>query len=254
MQREGQREEGQRKKMLKMALVAGQQMSAFVSSHPLLPTNFELEFERVLCPFVLDNVNRYAGCEYTDVKTVDAPELLVKGFAERGHSQVVRSTVRGTLHRLLMPFTDSNSDGGGHVEGTGGAGSDGVGGDDASGVQRALVFAKHSIERLLGGECPIDELVMGAYLWRQNQEDLSRMASITGVGSGGGGSSGSSGKLLKADVDGLKTSHVALAVRTLQRRPWRRFRLGEWVPYVITTSSDVGATQCASAVDPLMWR
>jgi hypothetical protein len=40
-------------------------LAEYVSSHPTMPAAINLEFERVLCPLLLDNVNRYAGAEYT---------------------------------------------------------------------------------------------------------------------------------------------------------------------------------------------
>jgi hypothetical protein len=83
-------------------------------------------------------------------------------------------------------------------------------------VTKAVDCVCDSISSILSGDVHLDELTMGAYLWRQNHSDIQRMAF-------------DEANVTKEDKDGLKTPHVSLAVRLLKRHPDRRFRLGEWI-------------------------
>lgn len=59
------------------AVKEGMELAEYVSSHPSMPSAINLEFERVLCPLLLDNVNRYAGAEYTSIHHIP-PTVHVK--------------------------------------------------------------------------------------------------------------------------------------------------------------------------------
>lgn len=165
------------------------------------PQPIKLEYQRVLQPFVLLQVNRYAGN--------DSGELHVKGVgSERGSPLFVRRALRETLRCALL-------------------------GGELALAQQA---ARDAVDALTTGKLDVDDISCGAFLWRQDHDDLERMAH-----------SNSKRALSKEDNDALRTPHVALAVRLLQREPRLRFRLGEFVSSVICAGGD---TQSETVEDP----
>ena len=82
------------------AVAEGKAMAAFVSDR--FPAPLNLEFEKVLHPFLLLRVNRYAGAAYVTEERGEQPTLLVKGVGvERGSNEFSKSAIRGALAELL---------------------------------------------------------------------------------------------------------------------------------------------------------
>ncbi|KAJ8608621.1 hypothetical protein CTAYLR_008714 [Chrysophaeum taylorii] len=163
------------------AVRVGQQCADLVTSKT--PDPLALEFQRVLQPFVLLHVNRYAGTE--------RGSLHVKGVGvDRGSPPFVRRVLRTTLEAALV----------------------------SKDLELAKSAARRAVDALSSGRVDVDDLALGAFLWRQDHEDLQQMAN---------------GRRTKADVDALRTPHVALAVRLLKRGSNARFRLGEFVKGIV---------------------
>lgn len=168
-----------------------------------VPEPIKLEFQRVLQPFLLLQVNRYAGNE-------DGIHH-VKGIGvDRGSPDFVKRSLHATLRAALLEC-------------------------DLDASRRV---ARGAVDALTSGRVDVDDLVSGAFLWRQDQQDLERMAF-----------SGNNKAPTQDDVNALRTPHVALAVRLLTRVPQLRFRLGEFVPSIVCASSTL-KTQSECVEDP----
>ena len=95
----------------------------------------------------------------------------------------------------------------------------------------AAMLCAQRMEALLTAEVSLDALVEGAFLWRVDHCDLQRMANA-------------SRSMIRGNDDdrnALRTPHVNVAVRAVRADSRRRFRLGEFVPYVLVCS-DGGPT------------
>jgi len=199
------------------AVDEGQKMANLVTR--TLPDPLKLEYQRVLQPFLLTQVNRYAGGEVVVdddgnvVKKSRRRSLHRKGLgAERGSASFVRRVVRECLDAALVRES----------------------------VDLAKARAVAAVDALVGGRVDVGELTLGAFLWRVDHDDLERMRRHA-----------PGRKRPKEDVDALKTSHVALAVRDLAREPRRRYRLGEFVPEVVAfRSGSTSSTQCDNVENP----
>lgn len=232
------------------SVMAGEFLATAVSEQFAAPP-IKLEFERVLCPFLLLHVNRYAGVEYGDGGDVVGGrngQLLIKGVeSERRMSpSVVRRAVACVLHELLVT-------------------RDPV---------RAKAVAEAEIRQLLSGGCRMSDLIMTAGLWRADSGDIKAAAeallddggaSDDEDGSDDGRSGAASGKgrararpkqkaeatsAVRPGRGGTTVPHVALAGKISNRDPDRAFLLGERVPFVLLQDAR-GATQASQAEDPL---
>ena len=190
----------------KTAVAEGEQMADLVTN--ALPGPLKLEYQRVLQPFLLTQVNRYAGAEVVDGRR----SLHVKGLgSERGSPLFVRRIIRECLDAALVR-------------------------ESVDLAKKRLVAA---VDALVGGRVDVDDLTLGAYLWRVEHDDLERMRTHE------------SSKRSKEDVDALRTSHVTLAVRDLNREPRRRYRLGEFVPEIVAFRPNAtSGTQCDNVESP----
>ncbi|KAL4424029.1 hypothetical protein ABPG75_001330 [Micractinium tetrahymenae] len=134
------------------AIQAGRLAAQEVTSQ--FPPPMRLAFERVMHPFLLLHINRYAGAAFE--KEEDAAgegQLLVKGIKSmwRQTAPIIRTTLYGALQRLLLR-------------------------NDPEG---AADFAKGQIRRLLTGRVDMNELAMSGGLWRVTGEQVERMAAGT---------------------------------------------------------------------------
>ena len=102
------------------------------------------------------------------------------------------------------------------------------------GVAGACAFAARRVDALLAGDVDAGELELGAFLWRVDHGDLDRL---------------SRGAKTREDVDALRTPHVALAARTLRKEPLKRYRLGEFVPSLVSRGCK-GDAQNETVADP----
>ncbi|KAH8049495.1 hypothetical protein JL720_15592 [Aureococcus anophagefferens] len=102
------------------------------------------------------------------------------------------------------------------------------------GVAGACAFAARRVDALLAGDVDAGELELGAFLWRVDHGDLDRL---------------SRGAKTREDVDALRTPHVALAARTLRKEPLKRYRLGEFVPSLVSRGCK-GDAQKETVADP----
>jgi len=184
-------------------------IAEFVSGQ--LPPALTLEYERVLCPLLLDAHNRYAGAEYVS-GLEPRPALHQKGLIERRQCAYVADAVRGALERLL------------------------VDGDRAA----ALSYCEAACSRLLMGEVSSHLLVEGGFVKRADQTDLCRMAGLAVPEKKGSAKklSAAEQKNQAAEDETLrKENAISLAIELLQRsatadgRATRSFRLGEFVPF-----------------------
>ncbi|KAL4423537.1 hypothetical protein ABPG77_006560 [Micractinium sp. CCAP 211/92] len=131
------------------AIQAGRLAAQEVTSH--LPAPMRLAFERVLNPFLLLHINRYAGAAFEREEEANAEgQLLVKGIKSmwRQTAPIVRTTLYGALQRLILQ-------------------------NDAEG---AAEFAKGQILRLLTGQVDMIELAMSGGLWRVTGDQVERLA------------------------------------------------------------------------------
>ncbi|CAI5468264.1 unnamed protein product [Closterium sp. Yama58-4] len=225
----------------------------------LFPAPMAVKLERVLCPFMLLQVNRYAGRQVYPVPSPPPPapptqrtashqhqgstvaeaaaqeeeerdmsRLLVKGIEtdRRDVPLFVRATCRAVIRRIL------------------------VNGDVAAAAREA----REAVVRLMTGGCSMFELVMTGGLWRVNDSDLSAIAQQTAAASAGAAGAASRGlhssqRPEAAAVGGARREgggpataeegrgpHVALAARLKARDPDRRFLIGERIPYVLLDS------------------
>ncbi|KAI5084309.1 hypothetical protein GOP47_0000478 [Adiantum capillus-veneris] len=168
------------------------------------PPPMSLKFEKVLCPFLLLQVNRYAGKDVTYPIDVDkGGRMFVRGLESerRDVPPFVRGVSKIALQEILL---NEN-------------------------VGAALDACKHEIKRLLSGKCSMMELIMTGGLWRVDDHDISRLASAI--------------KSPKKESGGAATAeegrgpHVALAVRLKRNDPERQFHIGERIPYVLVNNS-----------------
>ncbi|KAH8067094.1 hypothetical protein JL721_7790 [Aureococcus anophagefferens] len=101
------------------------------------------------------------------------------------------------------------------------------------GVAGACAFAARRVDALLAGDVDAGELELGAFVARDHG-DLDRL---------------SRGAKTREDVDALRTPHVALAARTLRKEPLKRYRLGEFVPSLVSRGCK-GDAQKETVADP----
>ena len=174
------------------AVTEGKAIAAYVSNHTKLPAALTLEFERVLCPCLLDAHNRYAGAEFV---TGDEPkgQLHIKGLIERRQCAYVADVVKGALTRLLVE------------------------GDD---IPATLAYCARACRELLAGEVPSDLLCEGGFLKRCDQRDLLRMAGMEGE-KAKPVDKAEAKKLREADETLRKENAVALAIETLRQSATR---------------------------------
>lgn len=180
------------------------------------PSPMCLKFEKILCPFLLLQVNRYAGKDVMLSKEEKGEgTLFVRGIESerRDVPLFVRTVCKIALQEILLK-------------------------ED---VQAALNACKREIQRLAAGKCSMMELVMTGGLWRVDDHDISRLAS--------------SMKSPKKDLGGASTAekgrgpHVALAVRLKRSDPERQFHIGERIQYVLV--KNFSKLQDDMAEDPL---
>eukprot|EP00854_Cymbomonas_tetramitiformis_P003232 gene3232-4076_t len=192
---------------------------AQLATRDCLPRGLRLTFERVLCPFLLLHVNRYAGraLDPPSGSKVPPPWLLVKGVKSewRLSPPFVRRALTAVLQAALLREP-------------GGAGA-------RAATEAALRVARGTVRALLSGEASVGDLVMTGGLWRVTGKDIHR------AGDSGGDDPG-------APAAELRGPHVHLAVRLRAQDPGREFVLGERIPYVLMAG---GRTQEESAADPL---
>eukprot|EP00633_Aureoumbra_lagunensis_P004615 CAMPEP_0197309620 /NCGR_PEP_ID=MMETSP0891-20130614/8198_1 /TAXON_ID=44058 ORGANISM="Aureoumbra lagunensis, Strain CCMP1510" /NCGR_SAMPLE_ID=MMETSP0891 /ASSEMBLY_ACC=CAM_ASM_000534 /LENGTH=859 /DNA_ID=CAMNT_0042794791 /DNA_START=74 /DNA_END=2654 /DNA_ORIENTATION=+ len=126
------------------AVIEGRRLAEHVTkSMKIYP--LRLEFERVLQPFVLVQVNRYAGVELQG----SSRRLHVKGIGvDRGAPSFIRRVLRNCLVNALLQRD----------------------------LSKAKSRAELAIKSLLAGHVDIDELTLGAFLWRQDHDDIKRMS------------------------------------------------------------------------------
>ncbi|WIA33365.1 hypothetical protein OEZ86_006502 [Tetradesmus obliquus] len=208
------------------AVALGQQAAQLVTAQ--LPPPIELKYERVMCPFMLLHVNRYAGCSYETAAAVEAGEgqLLVKGVKAvwRQSAPLLQNTLMGALQHILMQRD----------------------------VPGAMRFVEGQIARLLSGRVELWECVMTGGLWRVTGQQLEKAAAAADA-AGSGNAAGSCGGAAAAAAAGggdedVKGPHASLAVRLSQRDPDKKWLLGERLPYVLLTGA---RTQDEAAEDPL---
>ncbi|KAH7314892.1 hypothetical protein KP509_21G026000 [Ceratopteris richardii] len=180
------------------------------------PPPLSLKFEKVLCPFLLLQVNRYAGRDVTCLTDRSEGKIMfVRGLESerRDVPPFVRTVSKMALQEILL---NDN-------------------------VRAALDICKQEIKRLVSGKCSMRELIMTGGLWRVDDHDISRLAS--------------SSKSLRKEVGGGATAeegrgpHVALAVRLKKNDPDRQFHIGERIPYVLV--NNLSKLQDDMAEDPL---
>jgi hypothetical protein len=182
-------------------------MASYVSEHAEMPAALTLEYERVLCPLLLDRHNGYAGAEWV-TGAEPTPALHQKGLIDRSQCAFVQEAILRTLRTLL-------------VEGRG----------SAAGMDASLSCAADAARELLGGEVDSSELAEGGFLKRADQRDLIRMARLAGATSA------------NADDKTLSRQNCyALAIELLRESavdgtPTRVFRQGEYVPFVLVKKS-----------------
>ncbi|CAI7876645.1 unnamed protein product [Closterium sp. NIES-53] len=236
----------------------------------LFPAPMAVKLERVLCPFMLLQVNRYAGRQVFPVPSPPPPAqrtaphqhqgstpvaaaaqeeeekdmslLLVKGIEtdRRDVPLFVRTTCRAVIRRILLD------------------------GDVAAAAREA----RAAVVRLMTGGCSMFELIMTGGLWRVNDSDLTTIVQQTAAASAAaagrasrgldtpqrseataGGGAGREGAGPATAEEG-RGPHVALAARLKARDPDRRFLIGERIPYILL---DNGARlQDGMAEEPLL--
>ena len=79
------------------AVDTGRQMAVYVSEHSSLPSLLKLEFERVLCPMLLDSFNNYAGAEWT------------RGVEETAAAASSHAATEGSRHSSPFPSSPSRT-------------------------------------------------------------------------------------------------------------------------------------------------
>ena len=197
------------------AIKMGIEASKLVSEY--FPEPLQLKFERVCSPFMLLHVNRYAGRSFTGESDVQKEgQLVVKGIRStwRQSAPYIQHTLHGCLLRILM-----------HQD-----------------IDAALKFAEERIDRLLGGNVEVFDLVMTGGLWRVTGEQIESAAAID-----------DRNKTSK-DTEGqergeIRGPHASLAVKLSRRDPGRCFVLGERIQYVLTAGHRL---QDEAAEDPLL--
>ncbi|GAQ79724.1 DNA polymerase catalytic subunit [Klebsormidium nitens] len=198
------------------AIELGHQASAVASA--AFPPPISLKFERVLSPFLLLQVNRYAGRQFTSAgEGKGQGTLFVKGVEvdRRDVPGFVRIVCKRVLQKILV---DRDVDG-------------------------AVEASTAMIRRLVGGKCSMSDLVMTGGLWRVNDEDITRVAAGTP-------SKGPSGQREgPATAEEGRGPHVSLAVRLKRRDGDRQFHIGERIPYVLVSGR--GKLQDDMAEDPV---
>jgi len=203
------------------AIKVGKVASAVVSQ--AFPDPIELKFQNIMQPFLLLQVNRYAGRVFSTIEADEIQggggELVVKGLKSmwRQAAPIVRTTLHGALVRIIM-YND---------------------------VQSALEFCTKEIKRLLLGEVDLFELIMTGGLWRISGEQIDKAAAAAAAsGSGGGGNINNTGA-----SEEVKGPHASLAVRLAQRDPGCSFVLGQRLQYILVSGR--GKLQEDAAEDPL---
>lgn len=132
------------------AVELGSSTAALVSAQFLDP--IQLKYERVMCPFMLLHVNRYAGKAYEDEVAAEAGngKLVVKGIKSmwRQSAPYVSGVLQGCLEYILLR-------------------------DDMPGAVR---FAESEISRLMAGRVELWELTMTGGLWRVTGQQVAAAA------------------------------------------------------------------------------
>jgi len=220
------------------AIKVGKLASSVVSQ--AFPDPIELKFQNIMQPFLLLQVNRYAGRAFSTIEAAEIQggcgELVVKGLKSmwRQAAPIVRTTLHGALVCIIM-----------HND-----------------VQLALEFCTKEIKRLLLGEVDLFELIMTGGLWRISGEQIDKAAAAAAAaasGSGGGsgvggvgvgGVGGGGGNISNTGAsEEVKGPHASLAVRLAQRDPGCSFVLGQRLQYVLVSGR--GKLQDDAAEDPL---
>lgn len=195
------------------AVKLGTQAAEIVSQ--AFPSPIVLKFERVLCPFLLLQVNRYAGKQYTSSEANKGQgTLFVKGIeAERRDvPRFVRQICKQALYDILVK----------------------------NDVLRALENCKNSIRRVVAGKWSLSEYIMTGGLWRVDDNDITKLAAAT---------KGSHKHVGASTAEEGRGPHVALSVRLKRKDPDRQFHIGERVPYVLMANSN--KLQDDMAEDPI---
>jgi DNA polymerase delta subunit 1 len=206
------------------AVELGQAAASLVTQQ--LPPPIELKYERVLAPFMLLHVNRYAGCSYETAAAAESGtgSLLVKGIKAvwRQSAPLLQNTLMGVLERILMRRD----------------------------VPGAVSFAEGEIARLLSGRVEVWELAMTGGLWRVTGQQLAAAAAADAdeEGTGSQPAAAAASAAAAGAGDDVKGPHASLAVRLSQRDPDKKWLLGERLSYVLLTGA---RTQDEAAEDPL---
>lgn len=135
------------------AIRAGQKAADIVSREFQAP--IRLKFERVMHPFLLLHVNRYAGKAFE--KVGDTGHLAIKGIRSewRQSPPFLQNILRNSLEYAIM----------------------------MQDIQMAVHFAKSEIQRLLLEKCSLHELIMTGGLWRISGKEIETAAGNRGDGS-----------------------------------------------------------------------
>ena len=197
------------------------------------------------------NNNRYAGAEITRESLALAASgpparppasLLVKGLKERGHAEFVRRTLDGALYRALVQRDPAGALAYSRraVDALASARVSVDRRAVSAFVRRLLLCAYDAEPSRAASSLPrqVDELSVGAYLWRTDRDDLACLAA---------GCVACKGELKREHVNAKKQNHVAHAAKLLARHPGRLFRLGEFVSHLHGATKE--KTQCTSTLD-----
>ncbi|XP_073396343.1 DNA polymerase delta catalytic subunit isoform X5 [Physcomitrium patens] len=183
------------------AIKLGTQAAEIVSQ--AFPSPIVLKFERVLCPFLLLQVNRYAGRQYTCSQGNEGQgTLFVKGIESERRD--VPRFVRKICKQALIDVLVEND------------------------VPLAYVNCKNSIRRMVAGKSSLYDFIMTGGLWRVDDHDITKLVEKTK----------SSHKHVGASTaEEGRGPHVALSVRLKRKNPDRQFHIGERIPYVLMANS-----------------
>eukprot|EP00898_Chlorokybus_atmophyticus_P005186 jgi/Chlat1/5669/Chrsp37S00424 len=178
------------------------------------PQPISLKFERVMHPFLLLQVNRYAGVGYTSESDTKG-NLVVKGLESerRDVPPLLRTTAAEVLKRILVERD----------------------------VEGALAAAQRSISLLLSGSVSLFDVLMTEGLWRVDGDDIKRAAGLLPAAP--------RSDTTVASIEELRGPHAALAVRLQKRDPSRAFHIGERIPYALLSGR--GTKQDDMAEDPM---
>eukprot|EP00879_Flechtneria_rotunda_P007699 GHRR01008072.1.p1 GENE.GHRR01008072.1~~GHRR01008072.1.p1 ORF type:complete len:781 (+),score=286.21 GHRR01008072.1:379-2721(+) len=205
------------------AVGLGQKAAELVTAQ--LQPPIELKYEKVMCPFMLLHVNRYAGCSYETAAAAESGSghMLVKGIKAvwRQSAPLLQNTLMGALERILM----------------------------AKDVPGAVAYVENQIARLLSGRVELWELAMTGGLWRVTGQQLEKAAAAAAGDTNAAASGGAQAAAAAGGGDeDVKGPHASLAVRMSRRDPDKKWLLGERLSYVLLAGA---RTQDEAAEDPL---